>query len=966
MKRFSLKASGIRVLSASFAAALWLSVCSVGGASAAEAPVPANNDGSMTSGEASGGEYAAYLEQHADQPFTDGKYVLGTEALTAAEQPAEPETLDGAEAYIIDEQNTWLEYSVNIEKAGLYHLSLNYYPLKGTGHAIQLGFMLDGAYPYAEMENVSFSRIWVNEDGQTVKKDEFGNEVRPAQVEAPRWNTEWAENSTGIYERPYALYLTQGEHTLRVVRYTEAAAVASITLTQYPEAPEYSDYLSTHADKETVRDISCMIEAEDAVEKSDNRLAATIDNANAGMSPASYSVRVVNSFGKDYWNTNGQWATWTVPEELKPGMYCLRFRAKQNTSVGVAAFRTLYINDQIPFSQAENLRFEYHDGWFIQTAGGDEPYLFYLEPGDVLKLEATTGEMAEPLNRIFASIEQFNDIYQSIIMVTGPSPDMQRDYNIQKEIPTLLDDLAAARENVRQIDRMITAIMGETNTKTYFFREFEQLLGRLIEDHRLIITELSTFKSHIDAYIAQTYEFNTLQLELDSLYIMPADSPEPQANPGIWASLAFEFNRFIYSFIDDYSLVHGGNRTTITVWTSLGRDQAQAVKQMIEEDFSIETGINVRFQMSATTLPEAILAGLEPDVSLSVTQEVPIDLALRGQAVDLAPYIAQLDDEYMAQFSEDAWIPFQYEGGIYAMPITQDFNMMFYRSDILEELGLELPETWDEFYDVLRELQKNNMEVGMREADSASAGVSTAINVYDMFLLQRGGSYFNDELTKTAFESREGKAAFLELVELYKSYGLETSFDMRTRFRSGEMPLLITAYSFYGQLAATAIEIQGRWGMTTVPGTIREDGTIDKTVSSTMTGAIMLKGAERRGVTDEAFAFLKWWADADAQVAYANAMESIQGIAGRPAVANQAAFDQLNWSQAEKDVLTQQYRWATAVPQIPGMYIINRSLTNALRTSYSGNVDSLRQLNVQNRLINEELTRKRAEFESNN
>lgn len=963
MKRLTLKACANKVAAIFLALTIGLSTCPVGAVGSAETAAPADSDGGTT---LEGLEYQKYLANHSGQSFTEKEYVLTTEALRDSEQPAQAKLIDGTEAYVVDAENTWLEYAVNVDTAGLYNILLAYYPLEGTGHDIQLGFMVDGVYPYAELENVGFSRIWVNENGLTFKKDEFGNEARPTQVEAPRWNAEWVKNSTGIYEKPYAVYLTEGEHMLRVVRYTEAAAIASVTLAQHPEAPDYAEYLAEHADKETVQDACYVIEAEDAIEKNDNRLAATIDSTNAGMSPASYSVRVVNSFGKDYWNTNGQWATWTVAEDLKPGLYCLRFRAKQDTSVGVAAFRALYINDQIPFSQAKSLRFEYHDGWYIQTAGGDEPYLFYLEPGDVLKLEATTGEMAEPLNRIFTSIEQFNDIYQSIIMVTGTTPDMQRDYNIQKEIPTLLDDLATAQENVRQIDWMITEVMGEANAKTYFFREFEQLIDRLLEDHRLIITELSTFKSYIDAYIAQTYEFNTLQLELDSLYIMSMDSPEPEANPGFWASLAFEFNRFFYSFIDDYSMVREGEGSTITVWTSLGRDQAQAVKQMIEEDFTLQTGINVRFQMSTTTLPEAILAGLEPDVSLSVTQEVPIDLALRGQVVNLAPYIAQLDDEYMAQFSKDAWIPFQYEGGIYAMPITQDFNMMFYRSDILGELGLKLPETWDEFYEVLRELQKNNMQVGMREADSASAGVSTAINVFDMFLLQRGGSYFDESLTQTAFESREGKEAFVELVELYKSYGLETSFDMRTRFRSGEMPLIITAYSFYGQLAATAIEIQGRWGMTTVPGTVREDGTVDKSVSSTMTGAIMLKGAERRGVTDEAFAFLKWWADADAQVAYANAMESIQGIAGRPAVANQAAFSRLNWSQEEKNVLSQQHQWATAIPQIPGMYIINRSLTNALRTSYSDNVDSLRQLNVQNRLINEELTRKRAEFESNN
>ena len=39
--------------------------------------------------------------------------------------------------------------------------------------------------------------------------------------------------------------------------------------------------------------------------------------------------------------------------------------------------------------------------------------------------------------------------------------------------------------------------------------------------------------------------------------------------------------------------------------------------------------------------------------------------------------------------------PYIYEGGVYAVPETQNFDMLFYRTDVFAELGLTPPETWE-------------------------------------------------------------------------------------------------------------------------------------------------------------------------------------------------------------------------------------------------------------------------------
>lgn len=894
-----------------------------------------------------GSEYGQYLEEHQDKPFVKNGI-----------------TMDMNEKEV-SHNVTMAEATFEVQEEGMYQICMTYTDLLNDDLSIEVGFYFDEEVPYSELGNVTFSKVYEKKSDK-VEKDEFGNEIRPEVVEKQRPITEWARNKTGMYSEPYAIFLTAGKHTLTIKNVLGAISVSSIELKMFEEPVPYDAYISAYAEENRAGESEYQIEAEDIYEVSESTLSATSDSTNAGMSPASSTKTLINSFGQDSWNSDGQWGSWKVPENVKAGLYKLSFRVKQTGAVGIYTYRKLYINGEVPFAEANALKFSYDTKWQIQTFGEENPYYVYLKPGDILTLEATTGEMTEAVNKIYTTMNLLNDIYQSIIIVTGTEPDDNRDYNIHREIPTLLEDMKLASREIDEIGHMISDIMGDTNSKVYFMHRFVNLLNGFVENYRTIVSELDTFKSYIDSFSAQTYDFNNLPLEIDWISLAREDAKEREANAGWWKSFVFEIQRFFHSFSKEVSKKNDKGET-ITVWCSLGRDQMQAVKNLIESDFVPKTGINVDLKMTTTTLSEAILAGREPDVSLSVEQTVPIDLALRNQIVDLTPYLENASKEYLEQFNESAWTPFEYDGGVYAIPLTQDFHMMFYRKDILDNLGIELPDTWEELYSVMRQLQKSNFQVGIKESDSSSAGLSSAIPIFDMFLYQNGGTYFNEELTQSAFESNEGKAAFKQWVSLYSEYGLTTSFDELSRFRSGEMPIIISSQALYKNISVTAPEIAGRWGMTCVPGTQQEDGTIDRSESSTVTGTIILKGAQARGVADEAFEFVSWWTDAETQYEYSTAMESIQGVAGRVSTANTKTFERLSWTKEEKEVLKAQREYVIAINQIPGMYIINRSLTSALRNSYESTaVDPFMQLNIQNSIVNEEIVRKRKEFVQNN
>ena len=76
--------------------------------------------------------------------------------------------------------------------------------------------------------------------------------------------------------------------------------------------------------------------------------------------------------------------------------------------------------------------------------------------------------------------------------------------------------------------------------------------------------------------------------------------------------------------------------------------------------------------------------------------------------------------------------------------------MMFYRKDILDEIGLEIPETWDDVKVAMTVLSKNQMEFGMLANEQTFA----------MILYQMGGEYYTEDGMASALDSDIAVDAF--------------------------------------------------------------------------------------------------------------------------------------------------------------------------------------------------------------
>ena len=148
----------------------------------------------------------------------------------------------------------------------------------------------------------------------------------------------------------------------------------------------------------------------------------------------------------------------------------------------------------------------------------------------------------------------------------------------------------------------------------------------------------------------------------------------------------------------------------------------------------------------------AASTGKAPDAAIAVDPNTPVEFAIRGGILDLQPFpdFAALTK----RFRPGALNPYQYRTGVFALPETQDFTMLFYRTDILDQFGLKPPQTWQDVYNMVWILQENGMDFYFPTVGQASSGVADASAPgFTPFLFQHGANYYTPDGLNSALSS---------------------------------------------------------------------------------------------------------------------------------------------------------------------------------------------------------------------
>ena len=855
------------------------------------------------------------------------------------------------------------EYTAEVEapEEGLYEITVEYVQPEDNVRDITIDVQINGELPFPEAAGITLPRIYKN-DGD-IRKDANGNEIAPRQIMVLNPVTHTLMNTSGFYEGNYQFPLVKGKNEICLFCTNTELEICGVTIAPKTEIPSYQEYLDLHPGADTSRQC-IVVQAESAKEKTTSMLYPTYDRNNAATqsmdgSLNSPSVIRINTAGGEMWKQTGQWMSWDI-EVPESGYYNLGFKYRQRYKDGLFTSRKVYIDGEVPFDALENVRFVYDDEWQTMTMADEEgeAYRIWLEQGThTVRIEVTMGIFAESLKNINSCVQKLNDLYLQIVMITGTNPDSYTDYFLKQRIEGLEQTLDESRALLEKELDYITSITGGKGSATSAIDTMKIQLELFLKDPEEISKRLSSMKNNISALGTWVVDMQEQALQLDYLYFKSPDTEAPETDAGFFQKMSYQLSRFFNSFLGKNQQVGAteDQGRTVTVWlnstvnanangTSAGRDQAQVLKDMIDEMFTPETGITVELMLVQGSLIEATLAGTGPDVALFTAEDQPVNFAIRGALQDLSVFEGW--EEVKGRFYDSAMAPFEYEGGWYGVPETQLFNMLFYRTDVFEELGIEPPSTWEEFYNILPVIQRNNLQV-------------TTQDLFSTLLFQNGGEYYNESRTAALLDSGEAVEAMQTYTDLYTQYGFAVKSDFYSRFRSGEVVMSIQPYNMYNQLVAAAPEINGRWKMVPIPGTVREDGSVDRSASSTLTATIMLSTARDK---EAAWEFIEWWSRDDVKARYGTQIEALLGGSARFTPANIKTLESLPWPEEQFGNLKEAMAELKGIPQIPGSYYTARAITNAFRSVVYNSEPVRRVLVQQNDMINYEITRKRSEF----
>lgn len=857
-----------------------------------------------------------------------------------------------------------VSWTVNIPETGVYNIKMIYEALESNTNDVEFSLLIDGESPYATASRITLSKRWINES--EIKQDSRQNDIRPGQISTPCWQETPLEDIDGLFNEPLEFYMEAGEHTITFESEKAEFAVKSFTFYQYEApaaytAPSDSDLTQAQGQKIT-------LEGETAAYKSSRTLYPTADKSSYLTSSANGSSPTktrYNTIGSGSWTQSTQTVTWEFNVD-KAGYYKIGIRGRQDQMRGMYSNRRLYVNGEVPCLEANQIKFYYDTDWSITTPkseNGDDLY-FYLQAGtNTISLEAVPGEIGEIMGDLDELVYNINSYYRQIRQITGPDPDEYNNYMIDTAIPSIVPDFKEYAKTLRDKKAEIEKLSGSGGTESETLEKMAIVLDKCIKKPDLIPEMMSQIKDNITSVSSFVNQYREQPLEVDMIEVATSDQDFTSCDKSFFGSLGFGFKGFIGSFFEDYNALSDEDESAMECWVMLGRDNAEALQQLISSEYNPTAKTKINLKLVQGGIVEATFAGKGPDLALFMGGDFPIQLAARGVLTDLTTFSDF--DEVKSRFADDATVLYQYNGGTYGLPCDQTFPMLFYRSDILSEYGIDPAtdlNTWDGLLNCLPTLQRNYLEVGLILPVMTSTGGTTQVsaitepgNTFAMLLLQQGLNYYNEEQTKTTFDTQEAVNAFDTWTKFYTTYSFQQTYDAFTRFRTGDMPVVIQNYTFYNQLSVAAPEIKGCWGFQPVPGTVQEDGTINHAANSNGSGAIIFtKAADQEGAWD----FIKWFTSTDAQVKYGNNIESILGTMGRYATANEEALQQLSWTTSEVNLLLDQLNSQVEIPIIPASYGVTRNVMNAFRAVVNDYDNARDTLFWYNKDINDEITRK--------
>ena len=818
-----------------------------------------------------------------------------------------------------------IELELNVVADGIYYMCFDYLADSDTILPVEAQFMIDGDFPFYEMRQQVLESQWSTP--QQKSYDSYGNEVVGIPDKVYEWQNKYIMDSTYRYSGPLGIELTKGRHTVTVTLKEGTLLLGNFKLTAKPQVEAYTGSERAEGDG------FIEIQAEDFTYRNASSIHATCEY-DPNLYPYQAGNRIMNTVDSTSFSEGGQQISYQFTVE-KEGNYYLAFHYSQSDKSDFPVFMNIRIDGELPNTEFENCAFAYKKDYNLYTLLDSE--------GNKISVPLGAGQHTismqismEPLRNALETIEQImgkvNDLSLEVTKVAGTNKDKYRDFSLESYIPGIgdtltqwADELAAVMEEARTYnpDKKKIAAFSSISIAENQLRSLAKKPDELI--YR--IDELATSTSSVNQHLANLIDsLNGNDFSLDSIYLYQEDAAKQlPRHKNVFVKAGLGIVRFCTSFGKQAYSSSNTNLEHLQVSVNRSRQHLEIMQQMITEEFTPQTGIEVDLSLmpDQTKLVLANASGDSPDVATGVNYSIPFELGIRGALKDLT----QFDDfaEVAGRYTEGLLMPYVIDDSVYAIPETMNFQVLFYRKDILDKLGLEVPDTLEDVEAMLPDLQMRGLNFYYPTA--RTVGMKTFLDTTPI-IFQSGGRLYDTYVEDVTITSEEVVEGFTTLTNLFTIYNLPKDVpNFYQHFRNGDYPIGISDFGTYNLISNAAPEIDGSWGVALIPGVKDENGEVMRYSSAGAESTFLFNSTPER--EEQAWEFVKWWSSAQVQAEFGQRLQITYGDEYYWNTANCEAFAQLPWDSDDKEVISEQLTWTMEAPRALASYMVERELSDA-------------------------------------
>ncbi len=850
-----------------------------------------------------------------------------------------------------------IEVTLAVPEDALYELAFDYLSYDESVLPAELAMEIDGAYPFYECREIELEATWLPKTEKSF--DRYNDQVVTVPDKAVRWERGSFVDSSYRHSSALLLELSAGEHAFRFTVKSGSFLLGAMYLSAPKKIAAYSG--SKPASGAEIIEI----QGEEYSATNDSSIHSVVEY-DTSVTPFEVFDTVLNALDSDSFDAAGQTVTYSVPVE-KAGYYNIAMNYRQSDKNDFPVFVDIEIDGETPSDAFRCYEMDYSTKYRQHTLADDKGDFLtvYLDEGVHTVSYTIT---LEPLCNVLESVEEImagvNDLALEITKVAGTNSDKYRDLRLSQYIPNLEETLYGYADRLYALEESALQYAGggkNVAVMSSMIIAAEQLIS-LAENPDEIpyrVAELSSSVNSVNQHLANTID-SLLEngLAIDCLWVYQDEAQLPRA-PGFFRSLWMSAQRFIASFTEKSYSAANTNEEHLQVWVNRSSQYVLIMQKMIDEYFTPATGIEVDISIMPDQykLVLANSSGSAPDVATGINYTIPYELAVRGALVDMTQF---------ADFRETAAV---YEPGffltgtigdaVYSMPETMNFWVLIYRTDVLDKLGLQVPDTMDDVIDMLPELQMRGLNLYY-----PTAGMRAMRNFHGTtpLIVQNGGALYSGTAQDgTALGSEASVSGFTQLTDLFTVYDLPVDIDnFYQHFRNGDLPIGIADYGAYNLIKNAAPELASSWAIAPVPGTVQADGTIDRSTCGCAESTVIFRSdAEREA---KAWEFVKWWSSTDVQAEFGQTVQITYGDEYLWTTANVEAFARMPVDNEHKEVILEFAKNVVDVARVPGTYMLEREMSNAFNSIVVDGENAQSRIDEAVKIIDREIVRKLEEF----